>query len=48
MSGFKDIVGHQEIIQHFQNAIQLGKVSHAYILSGETGAGKKLLASTFA
>lgn len=48
MPGFKEIVGHEEIIQHLQNAIQLGKVSHAYILSGETGSGKKLLANTFA
>lgn len=48
MPGFKEIVGHEEIIQHLQNAIQLDKVSHAYILSGETGSGKKLLANTFA
>ena len=31
-----------------QNAIRLGKVSHAYIFSGETGCGKKLLATAFA
>lgn len=48
MPGFKEIVGHEEIIQHLQNAIRLGKVSHAYILSGEKGSGKKLLANTFA
>lgn len=48
MAGFKEIVGHEEIIQHLQNAIRLGKVSHAYILSGEKGSGKKLLANTFA
>ena len=48
MPGFKEIVGHEEIIQHLQNAIRLGKVSHAYILSGETGSGKKMLANTFA
>ena len=48
MPGFKEIVGHEEIIQHLQNAIRLGKVSHAYILSGETGSGKKTLANTFA
>lgn len=48
MPGFKEIVGHEEIIQHLQNAIQLEKISHAYILSGETGSGKKLLANTFA
>lgn len=48
MAGFKEIVGHQEIIQHLQNAIQLGKVSHAYIFSGEKGSGRKTLAGTFA
>lgn len=48
MPGFNEIVGHKEIIRHLQNAIQLGKVSHAYIFSGENGSGKKLLATTFA
>ena len=48
MPGFQEIVGHEEVIQHLQNAIRLGKVSHAYILSGEKGSGKKLLANTFA
>ena len=48
MPGFQEIVGHAEVIQHLQNAIRLGKVSHAYILSGEKGSGKKLLANTFA
>ena len=48
MKGFDGVVGHQEIISHLQNAIRLGKVSHAYIFGGEHGAGKKLLASLFA
>ena len=48
MPGFQEIVGHEEVIQHLQNAIRLGKVSHAYILSGEKDSGKKLLANTFA
>lgn len=48
MSGFGDIVGHQEIIEHLQNAIKADKVSHAYIFNGETGSGKKLLATMFA
>ena len=48
MPGFDEIVGHKDIIRHLQNAIQLGKVSHAYIFHGETGSGKKLLADTFA
>lgn len=48
MSDFKDILGHEEIISHLQNAIHLKKISHAYILDGEEGAGKNLLAATFA
>ncbi len=30
MQGFDGIVGHDEIIEHLQNSIRLGKVSHAY------------------
>lgn len=48
MPRFGEIVGHNDIIQHLQNAILLGKVSHAYIFQGEKGSGKKTLASTFA
>ena len=33
MAGFKDIVGNEQIIEHLQNAISMGKVSHAYIIS---------------
>lgn len=45
---FSDIVGHEDVISHFQSAIEMNKVSHAYILEGETGMGKKLIADTFA
>ena len=48
MAGFSGIIGHEQIIQHLQNAIRLNKVSHAYILDGEEGSGKMLLASAFA
>ncbi len=48
MQGLKDIIGHESIILHMQNAITSGKISHAYILHGEEGMGKKLLAGTFA
>lgn len=48
MSGFKDVVGHNNIIQYIENAVQMDKVSHAYILNGEKGSGKKLLAKLFA
>ena len=48
MQGFEHIIGHESIIQHLQNAIAAHKVSHAYIIHGEEGMGKKLLAKTFA
>ena len=48
MSGFKDVVGHSEIIQYIQNAVIEDKVSHAYNLNGEKGSGKKMLAGLFA
>lgn len=48
MSGFQDIVGHEQIINHLKSAVKLNKVSHAYIFSGEKGSGKKMLATAFA
>lgn len=44
---FTDIVGQDHILNHFQNAIMKDRVSHAYIISGEKGAGKKALARLF-
>ena len=48
MLGFNDILGHEHIKEHFRNAVETGKVSHAYILSGEAGMGRKSLANAFA
>ena len=48
MAGFKNIVGHKQIIEHLQSAIRMGKISHAYILNGENDAGKMMLAESFA
>ena len=48
MQEFGQIIGHESIIQHFQNAISAKKVSHAYILHGEEGMGKRSLADAFA
>lgn len=45
---FADICGQQDIKEHLQNAIAMGKVSHAYIISGEKDSGKKMLAEAFA
>ncbi len=48
MAGFRDIIGHEEIIAHFRNAVRSDKVSHAYILNGPEGSGKRMLAEAFA
>lgn len=48
MAGFKDIVGHEQIIEHLQNAMTLGKVSHAYIFNAPDWSGKMMLAEAFA
>lgn len=48
MGGFKDVVGHRDIIQYIQDAVAKNKVSHAYILNGQRGSGKKMLAKLFA
>ena len=42
------MVGHKNIIKYIQNAVAADAVSHAYILNGERGSGKKLLANLFA
>lgn len=44
---FNSIIGHDQIKQHLQTAIEQKKISHAYILNGEQGMGKKLIASVF-
>ena len=48
MAGFKDIIGHEQIIEHLQNAITMDKISHAYILNGPDKTGKKMIAEAFA
>lgn len=48
MLSFQDILGHDQIKEHFQKAIESQKVSHAYILTGEAGMGRKSLANAFA
>lgn len=45
MANYSDIIGHEDIVRHFKSSIELGKVSHAYILNGEKGSGKRTLAA---
>ncbi len=48
MESFKDVIGHKDIISYIQKAVTSDQVSHAYILNGERGSGKKMLANLFA
>ncbi len=48
MAGFKDIIGREREIGHLTQAMRTGKVSHAYIFSGDKGTGKQRLADAFA
>lgn len=48
MYTFKEFVGNEQIIRNLQNSIINNKLSHAYIINGSSGCGKKLLANTFA
>ena len=47
-STFADIVGQEQIKQQLQGAIENGKVSNAYIISGEIRSGKEFIAKIFA
>lgn len=48
MGSFKDVVGHKDILKYISSAVENNRVSHAYILDGERGSGKKMLANLFA
>ena len=48
MPNFEEIIGHKQMIEHLKNAIQLEKVSHAYIFEGEKGCGKRTVSEAFA
>ncbi len=48
MADFHDIVGHEQLIEHMKHAIQMKKVSHAYLIQGDYDSGKKMIATVFA
>ncbi len=48
MARFADIIDQEQIVKHMQNALTTGKLSHAYIISGEAHSGKRMLADAFA
>lgn len=37
--GFSELIGNEQIKEHFLHAISSGKVSHCYVISGEDGLG---------
>lgn len=48
MAGFQEIIGQEHIKEHLLHAMEQEKVSHAYLLQGELGAGKEFIAKAFA
>lgn len=42
------LVGHDAVLQHIRSAVEAGRVSHAYLIEGAEGSGKKTLANQFA
>ncbi len=44
MAGYTKILGNEKNIAHLTKAIASGKLSHAYIINGPEGSGKKTLA----
>ncbi|MCR4842166.1 MAG: DNA polymerase III subunit delta' [Eubacterium sp.] len=48
MSGLDQIIGQEPVIEHLRTAVLMERISHAYILEGDEGSGKKLIARTFA
>ncbi len=48
MYDFSEITGNEKIIKSMRSAVRNNMVSHAYIISGPEGSGKRLIASAFA
>ena len=47
MAELNEILGNERIKEHFITAVRHKKISHAYIMEGDKGSGKKLLADAF-
>jgi len=45
---FSELVGQEHIVRTLRNAIELGKISHAYLFSGTRGVGKTTTARILA
>jgi DNA polymerase-3 subunit gamma/tau len=47
-TGFEDVVGQEHVTRTLKNAIETGRVAHAYLFVGPRGIGKTSLARIFA
>ena len=47
MADINDILGNERVKEHFIAAVHHKKISHAYIIEGDKGSGKKMLAAAF-
>ena len=45
---FEDVIGQKPIVQTLKNAIQMGRIGHAYLFSGPRGVGKTTTARLLA
>src|SRR5262245_58556329 len=45
---WKAIEGHDEVVQFFRQAVERGRLGHAYLLVGAKGVGKRRFAETLA
>lgn len=48
MAGLSDILGNEMVKEYFQKTLVNRQFSHAYILTGESGMGRKTIAKAFA
>lgn len=48
MGVFAEVIGNEQVKGFLERALQTQTVAHSYILSGEDGTGKKMIASAFA
>ena len=48
MGDFSDIIDQEQMKEHMQHGLESGKISHAYIISGEKDSGKEFIANIFA